>query len=143
MPTCGAVVLYGQPGVGKTSLGEAFLDRAKDEGHPTGRVLASAAAATLPLGALATVLPADIDASAAPGALFDTARRAMVDLGAARPVLLVDDAHNLDLSSAVLLTQLISAGVVMVVATIRDGEALPDAVAGWWRTARCRPVRCR
>ena len=69
-----------------------------------------------------------------PGALFEAARRAMVALGTSRPVILVDDAHNLDLSSAVLLTQLISAGVVMVVATIRDGEALPDAVAGWWRT---------
>ena len=133
-PSCAVVVLYGQPGVGKTSLGEAFLARAEDEGHPTGRVLASAAAATLPLGAMAPVLPADADASSAPGALFEAARRAMVELGTATPVILVDDAHNLDMSSAVLLTQLIAAGAVMVVATIRDGESLPDVVAGWWRT---------
>lgn len=132
--TCGAIVLYGQPGVGKTTLGEAFLDRAKDEGHPTGRVMASAAAATMPLGAMATVLPADADSSSAPGALFESTRRAMVSAGTSRPVLLVDDAHNLDLSSAVLLTQLIAAEVVTVVATIRDGEALPDVVGGWWRT---------
>lgn len=134
LPTCCAVVLYGQAGVGKTSLGEAFLARAEEEGHPTGRVLASVAAATMPLVALAPVLPADADASTAPGALFETVRRAMAALGEAKPVLLVDDAHNLDLSSAVLLTQLIAAGAVMVVATIRDGETLPDVVAGWWRT---------
>ena len=136
LPGCAAVVLYGQAGVGKSSLAEAFLARAESEGHPTARVLASAAAATMPLGALAPILPADADASAssAPGALFEAARQAMVALGPSTPVVLVDDAHNLDLSSAVLLTQLIAAGVIMVVATIRDGEEVPDVVSGWWRS---------
>lgn len=133
-PTCAAVVLYGEAGVGKSRLADTFLASADEMGHPTARVLASAAAATMPLGAMAPVLPADVDASSAPGALFESARRAMATLGTSRPVILVDDAHNLDVSSAVLLTQLIAAGVVMVVATIRDGEPLPDAVAGWWRT---------
>lgn len=134
LPSCAAVVLYGQAGVGKSRLGDAFLARAEQQGHPTARVMASEAAATMPLGAMAPVLPAAVDASSAPGALFEAARRAMATLGSPTPVILVDDAHNLDVSSAVLLTQLIAAGVVMVVATMRDGEASPDAVAGWWRT---------
>ena len=63
LPSRAAVVLYGQAGVGKTSLGEAFLAHAEAQGHPTGRVLASQAAATMPLGAMAPLLPIDADAS--------------------------------------------------------------------------------
>lgn len=132
--SCAAVVLYGQAGVGKSRLADALLARAEAEGHPTARVMASEAAATMPLGAMAPVLPVDADLSNAPGALFDAVHRAMIALGSSTPVILVDDAHHLDVSSAVLLTQLIAAGAVLVVATIRDGEAIPDAVAGWWRT---------
>jgi ATP/maltotriose-dependent transcriptional regulator MalT len=52
----------------------------------------------------------------------------------------VDDAHLLAGSSAVLLTQLIDAGAVFVVATIRAGEPAPDAIAGWWRSERSRRI---
>ena len=44
-PTCAAVVLYGEAGVGKSRLADTFLASADEMGHPTARVLASAAAA--------------------------------------------------------------------------------------------------
>jgi ATP/maltotriose-dependent transcriptional regulator MalT len=131
------VVLYGPAGVGKSRLADAFLDAAEQRGRLTARVTASAAAALMPLGALAPVLPHDLDATATARDLFERTRSQLQSLGGDdRLVLLVDDAHLLDTSSAVLLTQLIDAGAVFVVATIREGEVLPDAVAGWWRSER-------
>ena len=131
------VVLQGPAGVGKTRLADAFLDAAEADGRLTARVLGSRAAAVLPLGALGPVLPHVINASTTPRELFDRTREEFTELGGGeRLVLLVDDAHLLDTSSAVLLTQLIEVGAVFVVATIRDGEPAPDAVANWWRSAR-------
>ena len=136
-PNRTVVVLYGPAGVGKSRLADACLTLAEADGHLTARVLASEAAALLPLGALAPVLPHDLGSSASPRALFERTRTELAALGGgSRPVLMVDDAHLLDTSSAVLLTQLIEVDAVFVVATIRDGEQLPDAVAGWWRSER-------
>lgn len=131
------VVLYGPAGVGKTRLADACLDLAEERGYLTARVLASKAAALLPLGALAPILPHDLVDAASPRVLFERTRDELHSLGGGeRLVLLVDDAHLLDASSAVLLSQLIEAGAVFVVATIRDGEPSSDAVAGWWRSER-------
>ncbi|HMJ74842.1 MAG TPA: AAA family ATPase, partial [Iamia sp.] len=128
------LVLYGPAGVGKSRLAAACLAQAEAGGHLTARVMASQAAALLPLGALAPILPHDIGAQASPAEVFERTRAGLAALGGDRRlVLMVDDAHLLDTSSAVLLTQLLGAGVVFVLATIREGEALPDAVAGWWR----------
>jgi ATP/maltotriose-dependent transcriptional regulator MalT len=132
------VVLYGPAGVGKSRLADAFLAAAERHGRLTARVTASSAAALLPLAALAPILPHDVDTAAARD-LFERTRSQLQSLGGeGRLVLLVDDAHLLDTSSAVLLTQLIDAGAVFVVATIRQGEPLPDAVAGWWRSERAQ-----
>jgi DNA-binding CsgD family transcriptional regulator/type II secretory pathway predicted ATPase ExeA len=137
-PERALVVLYGTAGVGKTRLADACLAAAEADGHLTARVLASEAAAKLPLGALAPILPRDLATTASPRELFERTRDELAELGGhKRPVLMVDDAHLLDTSSAVLLTQLVEAGAVFAVATIREGEALPDAVAGWWRSERC------
>ncbi|CAN5547907.1 LuxR family transcriptional regulator [soil metagenome] len=134
-PAKTAVVLYGPAGVGKSRLADTFLARAATTGRLTARVMASQAAALLPLGALAPVLPHDLGSSATPTELFERTRTEFLSMGGGeRLVLMVDDAHLLDTSSAVLLTQLLAAGAVFVVATIRQGEALPDAVASWWRT---------
>lgn len=131
------VVLYGPAGVGKSRLAEAMVDAAEQRGRLTARVTGGAAAALMPLGALAPILPHDLEAAPSARDLFERTRAELHALGGdERLVLLVDDAHLLDTSSAVLLTQLVDAGAVFVVATIRDGEALPDAVAGWWRSDR-------
>ncbi|WP_426571582.1 LuxR C-terminal-related transcriptional regulator [Aquihabitans sp. McL0605] len=136
-PGTNVVVLYGPAGVGKSRLADACLDAAEAQGRLTARVMASKAAALMPLGALAPVLPHDLSSTATARELFERTRAEFTAMGGdGRLVLLVDDAHLLDTSSAVLLTQLIEAGAVFVVATIRDGEAVPDAVAGWWRSQR-------
>ena len=136
-PDHNLIVLYGPAGVGKSRLADAFLADAEARGRLTARVTGSAAAALMPLGALAPVLPHDVDATASARDLFERTRSELQSLGGkARLVLLVDDAHLLDTSSAVLLTQLVDAGAVFVVATIREGEAAPDTVGSWWRSER-------
>ena len=128
------VVLYGPAGVGKSRLADAFLDVAETSGRLTARVTGSRAAALMPLGALAPVLPHDLDSTATARELFERTRTEFVSLGGdGRLVLLVDDAHLLDTSSSVLLTQLIDAGAVFVVATIRRRHRGRPRRRGWWR----------
>src|SRR5262249_23078256 len=44
----------------------------------------------------------------------------------------VDDLPALDPLSVALVAQLVEVGAVVLVATVRDGEALPDAFLGLW-----------
>ncbi|MCU1496791.1 MAG: hypothetical protein JWM47_744 [Acidimicrobiales bacterium] len=133
-PGGGLAVIYGPAGVGKTRVAEASLHILEQQRRPTARAIASHSAATLPLGALAPILPAAHPSDPSPAAIFEHARREVVRRGAGEHLtVFVDDAHLLDTASAVLLTHLLDAQAVRVVATIRDGEPLPDAVAGWWR----------
>src|SRR5262249_15011148 len=60
---CRGVVVYGQAGVGKTRLAEECLARATQAGVYGGRATASMAAATVPLGAIAHLIPAGLDLS--------------------------------------------------------------------------------
>jgi hypothetical protein len=53
----GGVVLVGQPGVGKTRLAAEVLVEADQDGLATARAIATQAAAAIPLGALAPLLP--------------------------------------------------------------------------------------
>jgi DNA-binding CsgD family transcriptional regulator len=133
-PEARAFVLHGPAGVGKTRLADACRELAASTGSPTVRLVASRSAAALPLGALAPMLPPDVDASVGPAELLTRTEAELARLaGDGRLVVMVDDAHLLDPSSAVLLGQLAHAAHVLLVATIRSGADMPDAVSGWWR----------
>ena len=53
--------------------------------------------------------------------------------GGPRVVTHVDDAHLLDGASLNLLSQLASAGVAVLVATVRSNEVVPDVLSAGWR----------
>uniref|UniRef100_UPI003F49AE76 helix-turn-helix transcriptional regulator n=1 Tax=Streptomyces sp. CA-141956 TaxID=3240051 RepID=UPI003F49AE76 len=125
---CHGVVICGPAGVGKSRLAEECLARAARDGWKGRRVTATAAAAAVPLGAIAHLIPPGVDLSD-PVKAFATVATALADPGRNRRwALWVDDLHLLDATSAVLLRQLIDAGVVRLIATVRTGEPLGETI---------------
>ncbi|WP_406054166.1 LuxR C-terminal-related transcriptional regulator [Streptomyces sp. NBC_01077] len=125
---CRGVVICGPAGVGKSRLAEECLARAVRDGWKGRRATATAAAAAVPLGAIAHLIPPGVDLSD-PVKAFATVATALAGPGRnRRRALWVDDLHLLDATSAVLLRQLIDAGVVRLIATVRTGEPLGETI---------------
>ena len=128
------VVFAGAAGVGKTRLARESLDAAESKGLVARWAVATRAAASIPVGALAQLLPG---VELAGRNRFELLRRAAAALvegtGGARLALGVDDAHLLDDVSAALVHQLAATGSGFVVVTVRSGEPVPDPVVGLWK----------
>ena len=128
--------VHGAAGVGKSRLAEEVVARATSAGRATMRVRASVASSTIPLGAIAHLVPTEVlDQRFDPLSVYAgiVASLRVVRAGRGPLVVLVDDAQWLDATSAALLGQLLDGGEIAVVATVRTGEVVPDAVAGLWR----------
>jgi DNA-binding NarL/FixJ family response regulator len=130
-PARRGVVITGARGVGKSRLAGEFLDEVAAR-HRTVRLLATEAAAGVPLSAFAPLLPA----AASPGGpdhLFREVRRALAaPAGAPRTVLLVDDAHHLDASSLALLSALAADPSLFLMATLPHGAEWPEVFRALW-----------
>ena len=130
----GAVVLAGESGVGKTRLAREALAAAEGADLATGFVTATRAAAAIPLGALAPLLPV-----APPGAthgvdVLHAAVRAIADRDDGRRLALaIDDAHLLDDLSATVVQHLVATSAASVIATVRTGEPTPDVIVDLWK----------
>jgi DNA-binding CsgD family transcriptional regulator len=132
------VVITGAAGVGKTRLATEVARAAEDTGYASVRVTATEAGRAIPLGPFAHMLPAEADRAATLLQLLRLARAAIAIREDGRPVaLLVDDAHLLDAASAKLVQQLAAAHEATVVATVRTGEPVPDAVVALWKDHGC------
>ncbi|GGW53860.1 helix-turn-helix transcriptional regulator [Streptomyces xantholiticus] len=138
-PGCHGVIIYGDAGVGKSRLAERFWEELVAGGFRGGRTMATAAAARIPLGAVGHLLPPGLDLSDPPAA-FRTAVKAFETGGRGRFVMLVDDLHHLDAASVVLVTQLLTAGVMFLVATVRSGHVAVDAVRALDQCDRIRRI---
>lgn len=100
------VTLSGAAGVGKTRLAQAFRHHLDADGWDTAWVAASHAASGVPLGAFSHLLPVTDVPDDARGRL-EVAMRVLRP--GARPLLLVvDDAHLLDATSARLVRRLVA-----------------------------------
>src|SRR5450759_813297 len=128
--SCQGFLICGPVGVGKTRLAEECLLAAESRGHSVARVTATVTAAGVPLGALAHLMPVRGPAvEMDPVVVFDAAVGAVRErAGTTALVLLVDDLPLLDVTSMWLLGQLLDAGLVFLLATVRTGEAVPPAV---------------
>src|SRR5689334_17878185 len=121
-------VLWGPAGVGKTRLAEEYLARAARDGYRTARARANAGAGTVPLGAIAHLVPATVDLSD-PAMGFPRVAAALAGPRRDRRwAFLIDDLHLLDATSAVLLRQLLETRTVRLIATVRAGEPVSEAV---------------
>jgi DNA-binding CsgD family transcriptional regulator/tetratricopeptide (TPR) repeat protein len=131
-PDLSGLVLVGPAGVGKTRLAAEALRLAEQAGFVTVRLAATRAAAEIPLGAVAPLLPADAPTDKAH--LLASVRRTLLERAAARPLLvLVDDGHCLDPASAALIHQVAGENNVFVLVTLRSDEQPPDPVVSLWK----------
>ncbi|MBV8292563.1 MAG: helix-turn-helix transcriptional regulator, partial [Mycobacterium sp.] len=96
---------------------------------PVQWVAGTESARSIPLGVFAHLIGAA--SSRDPIAFLATAREAII--GEGHSVIGVDDAHLLDQLSATLLHQLALDGSVRIVATVRTGEVVPDAITSLWK----------
>jgi DNA-binding CsgD family transcriptional regulator len=128
------VVLCGLAGVGKSRLAAEGLGLARELGHATASVVATATTANIPAGALAPLLPPECMLGAERFTLLARGCRALADAGGGRPlVLAIDDAHQLDPLSAELVHQAVTRSSVLLLATLRRGESAPDAMTSLWK----------
>ncbi|MEV6317843.1 LuxR C-terminal-related transcriptional regulator [Streptomyces sp. NPDC051776] len=143
-PACDTCVIYGVAGVGKTRLADEFLELAAQRGHVCRRVSASDAARTVPLGVIAHLLPPDTDVSDPVTRLHRTIQELRTEpRPGKRQVWFVDDLHFLDDTSAAMIGQLLDAGAVFLLGTVRSGAPLSEAVAGLDRGDRRRSFELR
>ncbi len=133
------VIMVGHPGVGRTRLARAALAAAvsaspQSRSWVPGWVAASRSTASIPLGALAHLLP-DLElGDGSTGRLLIEARRLLRRVAqGTRLLLAVDDAHLLDETSAVLLSQLAASGEAFLLLTAPTGVPVPDPLFELWK----------
>ncbi|HEY1740067.1 MAG TPA: AAA family ATPase, partial [Acidimicrobiia bacterium] len=126
-----AVVIGGAAGVGKTRLAREAVERARREGWAVEPVLATASAREIPLGACAGLWDAagDESSEAAASRVISSVRSRV----SGPTLLVVDDAHLLDASSAHVIAVLARDDDVTCIITVRSGEPVHDAVRGLWK----------
>lgn len=135
------VVLSGEAGVGKTRLATEAAELLERAGWRSSRVMASASLSDVPLAALIPLMGATRHDLSRIGTDTATLMAFARDLAAERrqegPLLVVvDDAPQLDTLSIAVLAQLAAAGAVSLLATVRDGEPLPEPLVALWTSDR-------
>jgi DNA-binding CsgD family transcriptional regulator len=129
-----AVIISGGHGVGRTRLAQETIRTLRARGRRTEWVTCTRGTATIPLGALAHLVPV-AGASSDPTAAWQ-AMAAVLDACPAEggPVVVgIDDAHLLDKLSATLVHKLVLTRMATVVLTVRTGAQPPDVVAALWK----------
>jgi DNA-binding CsgD family transcriptional regulator len=140
---CRGVVVIAEAGVGKSRLAREAQATAEREGAFIEWVQATRSAATVPLAAVAELVPDAVRSDDVVAML----RRCGEDLrerAAGRPVVLgVDDAQLLDPVSAALVLHLATSASAFVLATVRTGEPCPDAIVSLWKDDAARRIELR
>ncbi|AXK87378.1 helix-turn-helix transcriptional regulator [Nocardia farcinica] len=119
-------VLTGDAGVGKTTLAR---QAAAAVGGRIRWVAGTESARGIPLGVFAHMV--GVYTAHDPVTFMSAAREALLADGAT--IIGVDDAHLLDQLSATLLLQLAIDKAAHVVATVRSGVPVPDAITSLWK----------
>ena len=137
---CPAVVISAPAGVGKSRLAREACIAAEVKGPPSLWVQATASSATIPLGALAALIPDEIR-SDDPLELVRRSVTALRARGEGRTVLRPSTMRSCwtrCLRCSIL--QLAATPDVFVLATVRTGEPTPDAVDSLWKDEGARRI---
>jgi DNA-binding CsgD family transcriptional regulator len=133
-----SVIISGPPGVGRTRLAREALAIARDAGRRTRWVTGTGAAAAIPLGAMAHLVPPTAKALD-PFTLLQRAMSAIEAEGRDHPLAIaVDDAHLLDELSVTLVQQLVTSSDVAFVITLRPGGPGANQLAALWKDGAAR-----
>ena len=122
----GAALIRSPLGGGKTRVVDEVVAALTSKGRSVRRIVATSATSAVPFGAVAHLLPVGSRDSADPLMLIASLRDVLVAESDTAPVLVVDDAPLLDVATAGVIATLAGGGIVHVVASARDDEALPD-----------------
>jgi DNA-binding winged helix-turn-helix (wHTH) protein/tetratricopeptide (TPR) repeat protein len=122
--SAGGVVLTGGAGMGKTRLAETCIELAEAARLPSARAAGHSEGRSIPLSALAHLLPADVTAGGPEGldraTVFHRARTALATAaGDGVLLLLIDDGDQLDELSLALVGSLVQSRNVFAVVTMR------------------------
>jgi len=131
----GVAIVHGAAGTGKSRLVSELVGRLRLGGRVVDAINTSAALGVVPGGALSPLLGAMPLTTAAPDAteLFRMFQRAVTRRSPERPlILVVDTIDHLDPTSQQLIAQLVTTRAAQLVATLGEGEALPDPIAQLW-----------
>ena len=140
-PGSSGVAVHGPAGVGRSRFLAEVVAALAQSGRHVIRTVATVSASSIPLGALAHLLPHDdvtleddwsasLDATRALG-------RALESLTAVSGLILtVDDAHLLDPLSLILLQHLCEVPSARIVVSVCSDEREPDGLSALWRTGR-------
>jgi DNA-binding CsgD family transcriptional regulator len=130
------VVIAGSAGVGKTRLAREAMAAAAQRCWTVHWVAGTVAAQSVPLGAFAQWADR---LEGNPLHLVGSVIAAVTASPDGNPVLMVvDDARLLDDLSAFVVQQLVLRRAATVIATIRTGDPVPDAVAALWKDGHLR-----
>ena len=124
------VVVGGSAGVGKTRLTAEAADALSAQGWTIRRLACTATNRSVPLGAFAQWVDGRGGTAVAVAHRLIEAMAAETD---GRLLLLVDDVHLIDEMSALVVHQAIVRDLGKVLATVRTGEPVLDAVLTPWR----------
>lgn len=133
-------MVAGPAGAGRTRLAEDAIEWAGAEGFATQLFTAEAALSSVPFGAFARLLSGVDRAAQDRLQWFLAILQALRDAAGGRPlvVVVVDDAHLLDWSGAVLIHGLASTKAAFVLATVRNGAHCPEPILSLWRDGVAR-----
>ena len=137
---CPGAVIHAAAGAGKSRLAREACTAAETMGELALWAQATASSATIPLGALASLVPDGVRSDD----LLELMRRSTAALreraGGREMFLAVDDAQLLDETSAGLVLHLATTAHVFVVATVRAGASPPDAIDALWKDAGAQRI---
>ena len=134
------LVLGGHAGVGKTRLARELADRWEG---PTEWISGAAGTSDIPFGAVVRLL-VDVERERSiegAGRELDVIRRAIA-AARTRPerLLVIDDCHQLDELSALLVHQLVLDGSVPMLITVRTGEPVAPVLRALWTDAHAERI---
>lgn len=122
-------VMAGAASTGKSRLALEAAGRWKGQ---VCWIAATAESASVPYGALHPLVAHLVDTLKSGDSAYALMRRMLIETGD-RPLLVADDAHLLDEATAAVVHALARSGEVAVLATVRDGCAVPRAITGLWK----------